>query len=229
MPTSALSRLLPYSCIAFYGSNKLISACWKPDCLFSSQVPQQRPRVASAAGQTSSKLAVPRPVNLPSLRKEHGGNDPSTQIVAPGGTQGWNKPSEETAAGAPGLSPLLGGTAKPGSGRIGSGPWQSAGQPGGPPLQDTLSGPNSHAFPPLDAKTARLNASDYPTLGAGTAQGPSSFASSRPSRTASEPLNRNFNDSRPWQEDERGPGRFGGGAGGTWWVPLPSPCKHPWP
>eukprot|EP00951_Prasinocladus_malaysianus_P042723 scaffold522356_cov43-Prasinocladus_malaysianus.AAC.1 len=30
--------------------------------------------------QSGGKLAVPKPVNLPSLRKEHGGNDPTTQL-----------------------------------------------------------------------------------------------------------------------------------------------------
>eukprot|EP00951_Prasinocladus_malaysianus_P021028 scaffold173396_cov27-Prasinocladus_malaysianus.AAC.1 len=85
---------------------------------------------------------------------------------------------------------------------------ESAGQPGGPPLSDSFAGPNSGAFPPLDAKTARLNASDYPTLGAGTRQ-TSEFASSRPARTMSEPQHRHRHDhGRNWQEDERD-SRFG--------------------
>ncbi|XP_075265010.1 uncharacterized protein LOC142357237, partial [Convolutriloba macropyga] len=144
--------------------------------------------------QPAGKLAVPRPVNLPSLRKEHGGNDPTTQLVAPGGTTGWNKPTDDPTAAAGGLNTL--------GPRPGSAPWQGVGQPGGPPLSDTMSGPNSRAFPPLDAKTARMSSSDYPTLGAGTKQS-SEFPSSKITRSSTEP-------GRLWQDDERRPSRLAG-------------------
>eukprot|EP00873_Tetraselmis_striata_P026782 jgi/Tetstr1/447046/TSEL_003674.t1 len=158
-------------------------------------------------GQVAIKprVAVPRPVNLPSLRKEHGGNDPSTQLVAPGSAAGWSKQEQ-------------GGGSRPGSGggAVGVGmpgvppPWQSAGQPGGPPLPEAFSGPNSRAFPPLDANTARLNASDYPTLGAGTKQ-TGAFASSKPvggppgrgAPPGGHNAPRPMPDSRHWSEDER--------------------------
>ncbi|XP_024528237.1 uncharacterized protein LOC9632822 isoform X1 [Selaginella moellendorffii] len=37
------------------------------------------------------KLTVPAPVNLPSLRKEHAGNDPSITLVGGTGVSGWSK------------------------------------------------------------------------------------------------------------------------------------------
>lgn len=63
-------------------------------------------------------------------------------------------------------------------------------------------GQNSHALSSVEAKTARPHASDYPKLGVGPTQGPSSFVSSWPSKNASEPMNRHLSDSRPRQEDE---------------------------
>ena len=38
------------------------------------------------------KVSVPKPVNLPSMKKEHAGNDPTTQLVGGGGgIHGWQK------------------------------------------------------------------------------------------------------------------------------------------
>mmetsp|Transcript_3696 Transcript_3696/g.23171 ORF Transcript_3696/g.23171 Transcript_3696/m.23171 type:complete len:882 (-) Transcript_3696:318-2963(-) len=54
----------------------------------------------SASGRAIGKtLAVPKPVNLPSIRKEHSGNDPNARLVPttlPGA--GWTKPTETTQA-----------------------------------------------------------------------------------------------------------------------------------
>ncbi|KAH7293680.1 hypothetical protein KP509_28G036600 [Ceratopteris richardii] len=46
---------------------------------------------SSATGSRTSKLAVPRPVNLPSLRREHSGNDPTIALVGSLGSSGWSK------------------------------------------------------------------------------------------------------------------------------------------
>ncbi|MCO5581598.1 hypothetical protein L7F22_035486 [Adiantum nelumboides] len=48
---------------------------------------------SSATVSRASKLAVPRPVNLPSLRREHSGNDPTIALVGSLGSSGWNKQS----------------------------------------------------------------------------------------------------------------------------------------
>mmetsp|Transcript_38882 Transcript_38882/g.92093 ORF Transcript_38882/g.92093 Transcript_38882/m.92093 type:complete len:262 (+) Transcript_38882:889-1674(+) len=149
--------------------------------------------------QQGSKLSIPRPVNLPSLRKEHGGNDPTTQLVNAGSIVGWNRQQDDSSAGSGGSHT---GTAPgAGVGRQTSTPWQSG---SGSQSLEGVAGPNSRAFPPLDATTARMNASDYPTLSAGTKQ-TSEFASSKPAagRTSSEPIHKNF-ESKPWQDDERG-------------------------
>eukprot|EP00959_Pyramimonas_sp_CCMP1952_P006934 144742-Pyramimonas_sp.AAC.3 len=51
-----------------------------------------------------SKLAVPKPVNLPSIKKEHAGNDPTTQLVPTGApSSGWK--TEETQPKAPSQEP----------------------------------------------------------------------------------------------------------------------------
>lgn len=59
-----------------------------------------RPQPASSISSSSfsvstsfkgSKLAVPRPVNLPSLRREHAGNDPTISLVGGTGSSGWSK------------------------------------------------------------------------------------------------------------------------------------------
>eukprot|EP00854_Cymbomonas_tetramitiformis_P002587 gene2587-3340_t len=42
-----------------------------------------------------AKLAVPKPVNLPSIKKEHAGNDPATQLVPAGSTAGGWKTDEQ--------------------------------------------------------------------------------------------------------------------------------------
>jgi hypothetical protein len=57
-----------------------------------------RPGVAGASVQKGGKVIVPRPVNLPSLRREHAGNDPSIALVGGSGASGWTKaPLQEEA------------------------------------------------------------------------------------------------------------------------------------
>eukprot|EP00250_Pteridium_aquilinum_P021052 c25015_g3_i1 orf=264-7748(+) len=46
---------------------------------------------AVSVSSRASKLAVPRPVNLPSLRREHSGNDPTIALVGSVGSSGWTK------------------------------------------------------------------------------------------------------------------------------------------
>ncbi|KAJ7519227.1 hypothetical protein O6H91_20G029700 [Diphasiastrum complanatum] len=50
-----------------------------------------RPTRPQPAGQKSLKLSVPRPVNLPSLRREHSGNDPTVSLVGGSAASGWTK------------------------------------------------------------------------------------------------------------------------------------------
>ncbi|KAL2634522.1 hypothetical protein R1flu_006001 [Riccia fluitans] len=66
--------------------------------------PSVRSQPAAAAAQKGAKLTVPRPVNLPSLRREHAGNDPTIALVGGTGASGWTKQqqkeSEEVAVNA---------------------------------------------------------------------------------------------------------------------------------
>jgi hypothetical protein len=43
----------------------------------------------------SGKVIVPRPVNLPSLRREHAGNDPTIALVGGTGASGWTKTQQQ--------------------------------------------------------------------------------------------------------------------------------------
>eukprot|EP00898_Chlorokybus_atmophyticus_P005889 jgi/Chlat1/6300/Chrsp44S05784 len=52
-----------------------------------------------APANTSTKLVVPKPVNLPSRKSEHAGNDPTVAIVpTASGHAGWNKAEQEEKA-----------------------------------------------------------------------------------------------------------------------------------
>ncbi|KAI5061119.1 hypothetical protein GOP47_0023624 [Adiantum capillus-veneris] len=46
---------------------------------------------ASSMNSRTTKLVIPRPVNLPSLRREHAGNDPTVPLVGMPGSTGWSK------------------------------------------------------------------------------------------------------------------------------------------
>ncbi|EFJ42577.1 hypothetical protein VOLCADRAFT_119389, partial [Volvox carteri f. nagariensis] len=50
---------------------------------------------------SGAKVVVPKPVNLPSLKKEHAGNDPTTQLVPAGAGAGWAKPEEQAPPAQP--------------------------------------------------------------------------------------------------------------------------------
>jgi hypothetical protein len=143
---------------------------------------------------TGSKLAVPKPVNLPSIKKvrpagssrspptgqltswplaaqEHAGNDPSTQLVpsnAAGG--GWSKPEEpqpapqQPAAQEPPRSALTAGSNWASQNRSGSSGWV-------PPVREGPYAPGS-TYPKSSFPVDRhLNPEEYPSLAA-TAQQP---------------------------------------------------------
>ena len=124
----------------------------------------QRGRSSGApVGGPSSKLGVPRPVNLPSLRRENAGNDPSTQIVPAGNTGGWTKPVVPSAAASDTKEVPLAASSTWGSSaaRSAAAPWQ--------PPNSARSAPPAHssgAFQPrapiLDRR--RLNPAEYPSL-----------------------------------------------------------------
>ncbi|KAG6549004.1 hypothetical protein Mapa_009446 [Marchantia paleacea] len=68
-----------------------------------------RSQPAAAAVQKGAKLTVPRPVNLPSLRREHAGNDPTIALVGGTGASGWTKQQQKEAEEAA-VSPVPGET-----------------------------------------------------------------------------------------------------------------------
>lgn len=52
--------------------------------------------VMGKAKTSGGKLVIPKPVNLPSLKKEHAGNDPTVNLVgSSSGSLGWLKQQEE--------------------------------------------------------------------------------------------------------------------------------------
>ena len=134
----------------------------------------QRTRgVGSAA---TGKLAVPKPVNLPSLRKvrpgtllpyaayalvkaviwfllclqENAGNDPTTQIVPSKSGVGWQKPEPEQAPETERAASL-----------VASSNWAS------PQVQQQLAGPPEPGPVPANPPRARgLNPAEYPSLSA---------------------------------------------------------------
>ena len=133
----------------------------------------QRTRgVGSAA---AGKLAVPKPVNLPSLRKvrqapcchhtahipvqavicslrlqENAGNDPTTQIVPSKSGVGWQKPEPEQATETERAASL-----------VASSNWAS------PQVQQQLAGPPEPGPVPANPPRARgLNPAEYPSLSA---------------------------------------------------------------
>lgn len=63
--------------------------------LLTRPVRSQQP--GGAPAQKGGKVIVPRPVNLPSLRREHAGNDPTIALVGGTGASGWQKTQQEEA------------------------------------------------------------------------------------------------------------------------------------
>ncbi|CAK9230296.1 unnamed protein product [Sphagnum troendelagicum] len=76
-----------------------------------------KPQPPGTAVQKGSKVIVPGPVNLPSLRREHAGNDPTITLVGATGSSGWTKTQHEEETVVPAASTFLESTAsavKPG-------------------------------------------------------------------------------------------------------------------
>ncbi|KAK9916331.1 hypothetical protein WJX75_001307 [Coccomyxa subellipsoidea] len=105
------------------------------------------------ASNSASKLAVPKPVNLPSLRKENAGNDPNTQIVPSGSGASWQKVEEP----APTPADLRQTALSAGSTWASTQSRDSGWQPPAPQLQ---------ALPPPRPGSRRLNPHEYPSLSA---------------------------------------------------------------
>eukprot|EP00803_Ostreobium_quekettii_P004783 evm.model.scf_122.15 EVM.evm.TU.scf_122.15 scf_122:116426-122982(+) len=153
----------------------------------------QRTRFGS--GPAGGKLAIPKPVNLPSLRKEHSGNDPNTQLVPPsgGGGGGWHKPPEEHhASGGP--------EASEGPYRPGGGAWHTGGGAGAPPAPAR---PPPRPVP--RSKTQVLGEEEYPTLEAAShlKQPVKAKKGDRPSQGAGMELRKTQSENLEWSEDDR--------------------------
>lgn len=139
---------------------------------------QKRPGVVSG-----TKLAVPKPVNLPSIKKEHAGNDPTTQLVPSSSGAGWTKPEEPAPPpaqhGPPAVPqsaltassnwaappPPAGGLARvpPGQNRAGAG-WTPPVREG--PYAPSFSGPGGGFHKPPFPTDRALNPEEYPSLAA---------------------------------------------------------------
>lgn len=136
---------------------------------------------SSATVSRTSKLAVPRPVNLPSLRREHSGNDPTIALVGNLGSSGWNKQSGDESADVcasrsdalKGDSTSWGnrassadGSSQPAERRLPSGSRQSTYSPPGPREAPSYGIP---AAPAPIAKAVVFRGEDFPTLQAAAA------------------------------------------------------------
>eukprot|EP00798_Chlamydomonas_sp_ICE-L_P025595 gene25596-11248_t len=159
----------------------------------------KRPRTA-----VGGKLSVPRPVNLPSIKKEHAGNDPSTQLVPTGtGSGSWSKPEEAPPAAVPEVrQPTVSAVsnwAVGGGSAGGPGAWQppsSAAAPGQPPRA-----PSSYPDPAVRDRDRqqKLNPDEYPSL-ADAKEAPQIAQTKGSYRSGDQQQ-----DSRSWADDERGP------------------------
>ncbi|GAX74645.1 hypothetical protein CEUSTIGMA_g2093.t1 [Chlamydomonas eustigma] len=140
----------------------------------------KRPRAA-----TGSKLSVPKPVNLPSIKKEHAGNDPSTQLVpASSGSGTWTKPEDVPPETTPSLtSSSTWATSQPQKASQSAGPWQ-------PPVAATSSVPTFRGL-----SDRLLNPEEYPSLAASLKAEAAGFA--RQGKTVHD-----HEDAR-WADDER--------------------------
>mmetsp|Transcript_10293 Transcript_10293/g.37913 ORF Transcript_10293/g.37913 Transcript_10293/m.37913 type:complete len:1584 (-) Transcript_10293:2247-6998(-) len=176
-----------------------------------------KPRGAAQPGAaTKSKLSVPKPVNLPSLKKEHGGNNPNVSIVPQGGA-GWQH-KEQAAAELPypGKTNVLASSTwasheRPGSSQLSgvNGPGDIMEGPRGLPSQaSAFMRPRSTSRPGHDADGLRVNMFEFPSLSAAPgANGDkggklSSHASALVSSRAQIPEERSN-----WDDDDRVVGR----------------------
>eukprot|EP00195_Chlamydomonas_chlamydogama_P016482 CAMPEP_0202907676 /NCGR_PEP_ID=MMETSP1392-20130828/43468_1 /ASSEMBLY_ACC=CAM_ASM_000868 /TAXON_ID=225041 /ORGANISM="Chlamydomonas chlamydogama, Strain SAG 11-48b" /LENGTH=1511 /DNA_ID=CAMNT_0049596685 /DNA_START=73 /DNA_END=4608 /DNA_ORIENTATION=- len=150
----------------------------------------KRPRTA-----TGAKLSIPKPVNLPSIKKEHAGNDPSTQLVPSGSGSGtWSKPEEapappEVGPRQPSITAVSTWASQP---PVRPGP-PSAASPWQPPAVQAR-GPSSF---PLDR---HLNPEEYPSLAA-SAKADAAAGLKQGGKAGYDQQQ----DSRSWADDERAP------------------------
>ncbi|KAL0023373.1 hypothetical protein WJX77_012324 [Trebouxia sp. C0004] len=112
-------------------------------------------RGRSGPGSSAAKLSIPKPVNLPSLRKENAGNDPLSQIVH-GGGGGWQKPEPEQAPPPQNERP---------SSLVGNSNWASRQQEQAASLSQQPLAVES-AYLGYGARDRRLNPAEYPSLSA---------------------------------------------------------------
>lgn len=154
-------------------------------------------RTRAYGGTTGSKLAFPSPVNLPSQRKEHSGNDPTTQLVPSGSAgPGWSKP-EEVVPPPPQpeykQSALTSGSTWASQPRSSSAPvnWH-------PPQKEAVNIPQPQGARGSYPVDRHLNPEEYPSLAATVR--PSAQLQSKPAR---QPYDQQ--DVRTWADDERAP------------------------
>ncbi|KAK3269853.1 hypothetical protein CYMTET_21722 [Cymbomonas tetramitiformis] len=157
-----------------------------------------------------AKLAVPKPVNLPSIKKEHAGNDPATQLVPAGSTAGGWKTDEQQQQPPQASHPAK--TQPPPSTALANEPkvaitagstWGSALSSRSPTPSEAAVpyasfGPGSRSFPGR-GDTERLNPVEYPSLGSAAASQPRSNLTTAAGQPREESGRRN------WDDDEREP------------------------
>ena len=108
----------------------------------------------------ASKLTVPKPVNLPSMKKEHAGNDPTLQLVGGhgSGTHGWSKDGAD----------MGGAVAGGGAGRV---PTLASGSTWGT-MSAPAPGPSGPGMQIPSFSDRRLNPMEYPSLNQSTQMQP---------------------------------------------------------
>lgn len=159
-----------------------------------------------------AKLAVPKPVNLPSIKKEHAGNDPATQLVPAGSTAGGWKTDEQQQQQPPPQASHSAKTQPPPSTALANEPkvaitagstWGSALSsrsltPSEAAVPYASFGPGSRSFPGR-GDSERLNPVEYPSLGSAAASQPRSHLTTAAGQPREESGRRN------WDDDEREP------------------------
>nr|XP_024389670.1 uncharacterized protein LOC112289022 isoform X3 [Physcomitrium patens] len=117
-----------------------------------------RPGVATSVQK--GKVIVPRPVNLPSLRREHAGNDPTIALVGGSGASGWTKASlheDQSPAAAAATSETSTGIARIGPALSVASTWGTSPSLSGQPSSVSLSG--EHWVAPTQAEASGTNSS----------------------------------------------------------------------
>eukprot|EP00882_Tetradesmus_deserticola_P006733 GHRQ01007086.1.p1 GENE.GHRQ01007086.1~~GHRQ01007086.1.p1 ORF type:complete len:427 (+),score=116.81 GHRQ01007086.1:83-1363(+) len=149
-------------------------------------------RTKSTTTTAGAKLVVPKPVNLPSIKKEHQGNDPSTQLV-PSGTAGtgWSKPEEPQPAPQP--QPEVRQSALTAGSNWASQDRQDGSSSYVPPVREGPYAPGSRGSFPVER---HLNPEEYPSLAAGAKEKP-------PVRRQYEYTSAHHQQDLRWGDDER--------------------------